>query len=745
MAEAIRECVSGVVESVVYRNERNDYSVIEMTGDDGSMITATGVLPYVAEGEEVILYGHWVTHAVYGRQFTVETFEKRLPSDVHAILRYLASGAVRGVGPSTATKIVSRFGEDSFDVIENHPEWLSDIPGVSAKKAAAISEAFREQTGVRAVMMFCRDFVGAAAATRVYKRFGAGAVGKIRENPYCLCDGTLGIGFEKADEIAASLGVEKTAACRLQSGLRYVLQYNGIANGHACLPQDKLAASTAALLGVEEEAVAAALDEALALGKLTSYSVEEKEPPFVFLNETASAEEYVAKKLLVLDRFCATYSFEDAERMIAMVESEQGIQYAALQRRAIHAAMTGGVLIVTGGPGTGKTTVIKALLRIFEHLGCRVALAAPTGRAAKRMSEAGGCEARTIHRMLEMERTAEEGEPRFNRNSQNPLDEDVIIIDEASMLDLPLAAGLLRATRNGTRLILIGDVDQLPSVGTGNVLSDLLCCETFSCVRLHEIFRQSEKSLIVTNAHRINRGEMPRLDVADNDFFFVERNAEGQIAPTVADLLENRLPRAYGEAIRDRIQVITPSRKGRAGTEVLNRLLQDRINPAEVGKEEIRFRDTTFRVGDRVMQIRNNYEITWEKGGKEGSGIFNGDIGVIEEIEKKSETLIIRYDDRVATYDFSLLEELEHAYAITVHKSQGSEYPVVILPLYACAPPLLTRNLIYTAITRAREKVVLVGRRDIAARMVENDRLDMRYTCLSHRILEAAREYEPHI
>ncbi|MBQ8174800.1 MAG: ATP-dependent RecD-like DNA helicase [Clostridia bacterium] len=743
MAEPIRECVSGVVETVVYRNERNDYAVIELTGDDDSMITATGILPYVAEGEEVILYGRWVTHAAYGRQFSVETFEKRLPSDVHAILRYLASGAVRGVGPSTATKIVSRFGEDSFDVIENHPEWLSDIPGISVKKAAAISESFREQTGVRAVMMFCRDFVGAATATRVYKRFGAGAVGKIRENPYCLCDGTLGIGFEKADEIAASLGMDKNAACRLESGLRYVLQYNAMANGHTCLPADKLTASTTALLGVEQDTVLAALDAALNSGKLVSHPAEGfEETPLIFLEEAASAEDYVARKLLLLDRYCATYSHEDVERMIGMVEAEQGIRYAEQQRHAIHAAMTGGVLIVTGGPGTGKTTVVMALLRIFEHLGCQVALAAPTGRAAKRMSEAGGHEARTIHRMLEMERTAEEGELRFNRNERNPLDENVIIIDEASMLDLPLAAGLLRAVQNGTRLILIGDVDQLPSVGMGNVLGDLLDCGVFSTVCLSEIFRQSERSLIVTNAHRINRGEMPRLDETDGDFFFVERNVEEQIALTVAALIETRLPRVYGEEMRDKIQVITPSRKGRAGTEVLNRLLQERINPAEIGKDEIRFRDAAFRIGDRVMQIRNNYEIEWEKNGKQGNGIFNGDIGVIERIEKQSETLWIRYDDRLATYDFSLLEELEHAYAITVHKSQGSEYPVVILPMYACAPPLLTRNLIYTAVTRAREMVVLVGRKDIVARMVENNRHDMRYTCLHHRILKAAKDYE---
>ena len=737
MAEQKKECVSGLVEAIVYRNDKNDYTVLEMAGDDDNLIAATGILPYVSEGEELILYGRWVTHATYGRQFAVDTYEKRLPSDIHAILRYLSSGAVKGIGPVLAGKIVTRYGAESFDVVEKHPEWLADIPGISMKKAAAISEAFREQTGVRSVMMFCRDFFGAAAATRVYKRFGAGAVGMIKENPYCLCEETLGIGFEKADEIAATLGVEKNAPVRLQNGLRYVLQYNAIANGHTCLPREKLVGAAVAQLGVSAEEISSAIDAALREGVLAACALDEE--AYVYTAESAAAEEYVAKKMLLIDRRCAAYSTSDVDALLARVESEQGITYAGLQRRAIHAAMSGGVLILTGGPGTGKTTVVLALLRIFEHLGCNVALAAPTGRAAKRMSEAARCEARTIHRMLEMERTEDAAAPRFNRNSQNPLDEDVIIIDEASMLDLPLMQGLLRAMRNGTRLILIGDADQLPSVGMGNVLCDLIRSETFHTVALTEIFRQSESSLIVTNAHRINRGEIPVLDVADSDFFFVER-AEEQVAATVASLVDQRLPRAYGEEIREKIQVITPSRKGRAGTEVLNGLLQARLNPPAEGKKEVTSRDRVFRTGDRVMQIRNNYEIEWEKNGVIGSGVFNGDIGIIEDIEKEQEALYIRFDDRLATYEFSMMDELEHAYAITVHKSQGSEYPVVIVPLCSCAPVLQTRNLLYTAVTRAKEKVVLVGRRDIASRMVENDRQDMRYTCLAERAAQYAKE-----
>ncbi len=738
MAEKEQTRVSGMVETVVYHNEQNDYTVLELACDDDTLITAVGTLPFLSEGEEVVLYGHYTTHPTYGRQFLVDTYEKHLPSDTHAMLRYLSSHAVKGVGPVIAAKIVSRYGADSFEVIENHPEWLADIPGISLKKAAAISEAFREQSGVRSVMMFCHDFFGTATTTRVYRRFGAGAVGMIRENPYCLCDAALGIGFAKADEIAAELGFEKTAPLRLQSGLQHVLVDQANSNGHSCLPREKLLCCAAEELAVPQPLLAAALDTALASGYLSAYETEEngEKRCYVFTDRYGEQEAYVAKKLLTLDRYCMTYTSEDIDLLIARAEGEQGITYAALQRRAIHMALCSGVTVLTGGPGTGKTTVILALLRIFEFLGDHVALAAPTGRAAKRMSEAARHEARTIHRMLEMERTDQDGLYRFNRNHKNPLDENVIIIDEASMLDLPLMDGLLRAMRNGTRLILIGDTDQLPSVGTGNILHDLLYSGAFQTVRLTEIFRQSQSSLIVTNAHRINRGEEPVLDCTDGDFFFVFRPVEEQIAETVATLICERLPRAYGADIRDKIQVITPSKKGIAGTEVLNRLLQERLNPKDEKKRELHFRDRIFREGDRVMQVKNNYDLEWEKDGRSGHGVFNGDIGTILRIDGREELLYISFDDRVTAYEYALLEELEHAYAITVHKSQGSEYPVTLLPLYHCAPQLLTRHLFYTAVTRAKEMVILVGQRDVALHMIENVRHDMRYTCLRHRLAE---------
>ena len=727
-----KEMISGTIEDIVYRNEHNDYTVLEMTGDDGSMITAVGALPFVAEGEELILYGSWVTHPTYGQQFSVETFEKRLPADVHAILRYLSSRAVKGVGPATAAKIVARYGADTFDVIENHPEWLSDIPGISPKKAAAISDAFREQTGVRSVMMFCRDFFSASVATRVYRRFGPGAVGLIKDNPYCLADPGFGIGFLRADEIAASMGIERDATVRILAGLSYVLQYNAMSNGHSCLPKDKLVAATATQLEIEEARVLAVLSEAVLAERLAVYQKDKRES-YIFLSEHERAEAYLGGRLPLLDKSTPIYSREDADALISRVEAEQGICYAPHQRSAIYEALGGGVMILTGGPGTGKTTVIMALLRIFRHLGHRVALAAPTGRAAKRMSEASGEEARTIHRLLETERVSEGEEVRFNRNERNPLDEDVVIIDEASMLDLPLCEALVRALKNGTRLILIGDVDQLPSVGTGNVLSDLIESGAFCTVRLTEVFRQSEKSLIVTGAHAVNRGEIPDLLCKDSDFFFLPRTEEG-IAPTVADLLSRRLPAAYGKDIGERIQIITPSRRGRAGTEELNRLLQERLNPKAEEKAEIAFRDRIFREGDRVMQIRNNYDIEWEKNGVGGAGIFNGDIGIIESIDRREEEMQVRYDDRIAYYDFSMLEELEHAYAITVHKSQGSEYRAAILSCSNASPYLLNRSVLYTAITRARELMILTGREDVVATMVANSKRSRRYTGLKLRL-----------
>ncbi len=729
---ATNETLTGTVETVIYQNPANDYAVIELVTDVGELVTAVGILPFVAEGENLHLHGKWGHHPDYGQQFTVESFEKFLPTGCDDILRYLSSRVVKGIGPVTALKIVNRFKEDSFDVIENHPEWLADIPGISMKKAREISVSFSEQNGMRTLIMLAGEYFSTPTLVRIYKQWGSEALTRLQENPYDLCRFFHGITFERADAMALSLGGAMDSYKRIVSGMQYVLHYNAQNNGHVCLPCDKLIESAAATLTVEKDTVEDALLRALDEKKL--YMEKQGDLRLVYLPEMLDAESYVASKLHLLADHCAVFSREDVERSIERTELEYGMHYAELQRAAIFEAMRGGVMVLTGGPGTGKTTVIRALYTIFTDMGMEVALCAPTGRAAKRMSEATANKACTVHRLLEMERS-DTVTPVFGRNEKNPLEEDVLIVDEASMLDLPLVDALLRAMRRGTRLILIGDTDQLPAVGAGNVLGDIVAAGAFPTVRLTEIFRQADGSRIVTNAHRINRGQAPEYNADGGDFFFVGAE-EAHIPDTVADLISRRLPNAYGEEIEQKIQVITPSRRGSAGTENLNRVLQRTLNPKHPRKKEILFRDAVFREGDRVMQIRNNYDIEWKKKGKDGDGrgIFNGDIGILRSINEKEETMTIVFDDRVAEYEFSLLEELEHAYAITVHKSQGSEYPVILFPSHFCPPMLMSRNLLYTAVTRAREMVILVGRRDAVDRMLANNREVLRYTGLCARL-----------
>ncbi len=730
-AHDVTETLEGTIENVVYRNESNDYTVLEVVDSENNLVTAVGIIPMAFEGEEVVLRGHFTYHKEFGRQFSFESFEKRLPREVDGILQYLSSRTVKGIGPVTALKIVNRFGVESFDVIENHPEWLADIPGITLKKAAAISESFREQTGIRGVMMFCKDFMGTGEITRVYKRLGAGAVGIITENPYILSDPDYGIPFEKVDEIAASLGHSPTSRFRLVSGFEYVFSYNAGINGHTCLPFEKAVAAAAELLSLDGELVREELDAIIREGDLADYTADGVR--YVMTCESAEAESYIAKLLYRMSSEVERFSTENVAALIEKVEYSLDISFGPLQREALFASLECGVMILTGGPGTGKTTVVKALLSIFASMGKRVVLAAPTGRAAKRMSEATGEEAKTVHRMLEMERGGD-GKVKFARGEKNPLSESVVIVDEASMLDLSLTEALLSAMKRGSRLILIGDSDQLPSVGAGNILYDLISSERIRTIRLREIFRQSKESLIITNAHKINSGEAPTLTATDSDFFFVRRERENEIPDTIASLITERLPRAYGKSIKDSIQVITPSKKGQGGVETLNSALQRSINPTAKFKREISSHGTVFREGDRVMQITNNYEIEWERRGAVGIGLFNGDIGTIVKIDTAAEKMTVCFDDKSADYTFDMLDELELAYAITVHKSQGSEYPVVIIPAYSCPPMLMTRNLLYTAVTRARRMVILVGRPEIVRRMVENNREVLRYTTLQQKI-----------
>ncbi len=732
-------CVlSGSIERVIYANEENGYAVCDL-GTEDDLITIQGILPYIGEGDGVTVYGRWVHNPKYGRQFAVERYERVLPADVNAILRYLSSRVIKGIGPRTAQKIVEEFGEDTFDVLENHPDWLSQIPGISRKKAEEISEDFKKKSGIRSAMLFFRDYFGAALTMRIYRRWGSSAVDRAKQNPYLLCDEIEGIGFEKADAMARQMGLEGDNPERLQSGLCYVLRSNAHQNGHVCLPEDKLLAAGGALLGGTQEQLAQALEILLSSGRLVRRRYEGA--TYIYERYQDENEQYIATKLSLLDRLCVAVNAPDVHAFIQREEISHGIAYANLQRKAIFNALECGVMILTGGPGTGKTTVVRALLNIFKSMDLRVSLTAPTGRAAKRLSESTASEAKTIHRLLEMEYgdTEDERGAHFRRGEDDLLEEDVIIIDEASMVGNGLFCSLLKAIKPGARVIIIGDADQLPSVEAGNVLRDLIRSKRFSTVCLSEIFRQAQESLIVTNAHAINRGQMPRLDVKDNDFFFLRRDSDRDIVLTVADLYKNRLPRTYGEKARAGIQVISPSRKGEGGTEHLNVLLQSTLNPPAAGKREYRFRDRVYREGDRVMQIKNDYDIAWERAdGSTGMGVFNGDIGEIVSIDFGGECMEIRFDDRTVLYDFTLLEELEHAYAITVHKSQGSEYPIVILPLYHAPYMLLTRHLFYTAVTRAQSMVILVGQEDVARTMVENHRQSMRYTGLAAR-LEATR------
>ncbi len=725
--------LSGSVYGIIYQNTENGYCVLEIdAGDD--VYTATGVCPAVAEGEEITLYGAWVHHPDYGRQFKFERYEKHLPATEAAILKYLCSGAVKGIGPVTAARIVETFGTDTFEVLEKKPEWLAQIKGLSLSKAQKISEEFCAVAGIRNVMMFFREYVGAAVSVRIYNKWGAGSVDKIKENPYLLCEHIRGVGFEKADEIASSVGADRSSYARVRAGIIYVLGYNANQNGHTCMPQAKLAAAASELLSHSMDVTEAAILRMCDSRELIlSKHGEEK---YIYLPRYFKAEEYIAKKLCRMDRAAQQNTAADCERLIEMIELEEGISYEGLQRKAIFEAMASGVFVLSGGPGTGKTTVIRALIGIFDSMGMRIALCAPTGRAAKRMSEATSHEAFTVHRLLEME-YADGEEPKFIRCEDNLLDYDVIIVDEASMLDTLITESLLRATRAGARIIFIGDSSQLPSVGAGNILFDIISSGVFRCVYLEKIFRQAEESLIVTNAHAINRGEMPCITRADSDFFFLRRDSDEDIARCVCELCAVRLPRKYGEAARSGLQVISPSRKGAAGTVNLNVMLKEYLNPKHPDKRELAYRGIIYREGDRVMQTKNNYELIWEKeDGSEGNGIFNGDIGVIKTIEHSREFMRICFDEREVKYDFTLLDEIEHAYAITVHKSQGSEYPTVVIPIYSCPPMLRNRNLLYTALTRAKTMAVLVGREDILESMVENVRQVLRYTGLVYLLCE---------
>lgn len=736
-----KEEVTGTVESVVYRNEQNGYTILEVSTDKKELVTVVGTMPFVSEGENITVRGSYVVHSEYGRQLKADSFEKRIPEQPDAILKYLSSGVIKGIGPKTAEKIVEKYGADTFEVMSNHPDWLADFKGISPRRALEIGDEIRRQMGFYRLFDFCRDVVPMHVALRIYQNYGERAVEQLRTNPYALCGKIRGFSFTAADQIAMGAGGAPDARERVLGATVRVLERACETGGHACLPVKQVVIEVASLLELDPKEVAE-YEKDFVLEKQIGY-LHRKADSLLYINRFYEAERSIAGRLLQLDRACVRYRVEDMEPLVNRAMLESGLEYAAMQRKAIFEAASSGVLIITGGPGTGKTTIIKALIRIYESMGCEVALAAPTGRAAKRMAESTACEARTIHRLLEVEfRDEADGDEgaTFARNEHNLLDADIIIIDEASMIDMFLMQALLAAIRPGARLVLLGDCDQLPSVGAGNVLHDLINSGCFNIVRLTEIFRQGSESLIVTNAHRINRGEMPVTDARDKDFFFMKREG-GALISTLAEVTAKRLPATYGVSAFDKIQVITPTRKGAAGTEALNQLLQAELNPPAKDKAEKKFRNVVFREGDKVMQIRNNYDLTWDEDGKERFGIYNGDIGVIGKIYDRQSYMMVSFDGREVKYGFDLLEDLELAYAITVHKSQGSEYPFVVMPVTDFPPMLMTRNLLYTAVTRAKTMAVLIGREDALSRMVENDREAVRYTGLCDMLQSAGESH----
>lgn len=727
--------IIGSVESVIFVNEKNGYSVIEIANDDEN-ITATGVMPGISVGEELRLIGEFKTHPAYGEQFNVKTYERSLPTTVTSILKYLSSGAIKGIGPSTAMKLVDTFGEKTLEVLENTPERLHEVKGLTKSRAKKISEEFQQLFSIKSLMSeLGKCGVTPEETVKIFKTFGKESMNFIQANPYLLCDEPIELSFERADKIAFLKSNVLDEKCRVRAGIVYILKHN-MNNGHTCLPRDKLIPAAVNFLEVSQGKTEESLDELLSEGALQHDFFNDRE--FIFLNKMHASEVYSASRLLMMLKF-PPRSIIGTEDKINEIEKTQCIEYADLQKKAIKEALEKGILVLTGGPGTGKTTTLNAIINILEENGERIFLAAPTGRAAKRMSEVTKKEAKTIHRLLEVEWDNED-RPVFKKNEKNLLNCDALILDEISMIDVNVFEGVLRALPLGTRLILVGDSNQLPSVGPGNILSDLISSEEIPLVELKEIFRQSQQSLIVTNAHKIVSGEIPELTKRDGDFFFINANKPEHIVKTIKDLCKTRLPQAYNYSSLDDIQVIVPGKKGDVGTINLNKVLQDALNPALPGKKEITVNGNIFRQSDKVMQIKNNYDIPFVRDNmRSGEGIFNGDIGVIENINPVDLSLTVRFDDKVASYNSETVIDLDLAYAITVHKSQGSEFTAVIMPMYTGAPQLYYRNLLYTGVTRAKDLLIMVGTPWTVSKMVENNKKTKRYSSLKHYLVRGSR------
>ena len=731
-----RSLIEGTVESVIYQNQENGYTVLRLDGGEGQTLTVVGCMPGVAPGEGIAVEGTWTRHASYGEQFKAEAVERRTPAGTKAIFDYLSSGAVKGIGAATARRMVEEFGEETLTVLEEHPERLTQIKGITRKKALAMGENFRLQMGMRRLLEFLGEHeVPLQLAMPLYRKYGDRALEIIRGNPYLLVDGELGVEFSTADKLALSMGMEGDDPQRIEAGLLFELAHN-LDNGHTFLPRRKLLPATAQLIELEgeTEALEDALEALLERGEVIQETVANEEA--VYLHDLCEAEQYVAFRLAEMARG-EQVPPHGLDGLIDRIQAEQGIVYAPQQRQAVELAAASQVMLLTGGPGTGKTTSLRGVLALFDQLGLETALAAPTGRAAKRLGELCGMEAATIHRLLETQYDPRSGRLVFAHDEDDPLRADAVIVDETSMVDILLMRGLLSALRPECRLILVGDPDQLPSVGPGNLFSDLIRSGVVPMVRLTEIFRQAAESAIVRNAHGVNRGELPDLRDNKHDFFFLRRKDPARAAETIVELVQTRLPQNMGIP-PEQIQVLSPTRKRVTGTAALNRAIQEAVNPPAPDRPERRFGEYVFRQGDRVMQVRNNYDVIWKDGLTTGMGVFNGDIGRIVEVDNRSELITVDFEGRLVEYTPDMLGELEPAYAITVHKAQGSEYRAVILSVSDGAPVLLTRGVLYTAITRARELLILVGDEDVVARMTANDRQQRRYSGLRWRLVQIA-------